>query len=613
MDDWELLFLQAAGKSSSKSSSETSKRIMPTLIIANGVDNSHETSDDLGIKNKRQKKLRRNGIASKCIKSSGFKFSISAAYDSGNSFAAAYEMIDCWEVGEKEFTSVQIAIRQLFLLVRNSRAVGFAPYQKSPTPICHAYMTAMKNVFDSLSEMQPLAARFSELVLTKSHIQDAIDAIKFLLSKRVASDFEDDMVDSTKSSKELLRHKKCILKIRLMCLKLISSFDAIYGELLVAAIDTGTSLPDPRLYLESLCGRIENCFMSHSKSISSSIEKRAVLCRANHLLRYLELRTIEAAAFNLPLLFQAAAELEGLSVGADEGTMRGSDPLSCHTVRAWWHAARYRVAAWAAFACPSEQAITALKSFSEQKGVIEMGAGMGYWALILRNAGVDVLAYDKQPSSNSADCASQSQRGAGKKIGSGNEYHGRFDSWSEVLYGDATTPCDTTRVLLLCYPPPDDPMAVRTLRGFTGSRLAYVGEFHGDTGTAEFETLLATQWNLIQDPIPLPNFGNTCYSLTLWHRKEKSGKCSSIPTPPTLCQTHKCAGCRDTVVQKEARTTGFFYRDRLTRAVWACSLECTRSETTRLALRAAMALRHIGYGISEEAANDDHLWKKIKL
>jgi hypothetical protein len=606
MDDWDLLFLQAAGKSSSK----TSKRIMPTSSIADGIDSYHKTSVNQANKSKRQKKIRRSGIASKCLKSSGFRFSFSAAFDCGSSFAAAYEMIDCWEDGEKELSSAQNAVRKLFLLVRNSRAVGFAPCQESLTPICHAYMNAMKNVLDSLNDMQSLAARFSELVLTRSHIQDAINAVKLLLSKRVGRDFKDEPVDSDKSSKEQLRHKKCIQRIRVTILQLISSLDTIYGELLVAAIDTGTSLPDPRLYLESLCGAVENCVMSHSKSVPSSTEKRALQCRANPLLRYLELRTIEASALNLSLLSRAAAELEGLSVGADEGTMRGNDPLSTHTVRAWWHAARNRVAPWSAFACPSEQAIAALKSFSEQKGVIEMGAGVGYWALILRNAGVDVLAYDKQPSSSLAGRNLPSQRGAGKKILSGNEYHGRFDSWSEVLYGDATTPCDTNRVLLLCYPPPDDPMAVRTLRGFTGSRLAYVGEFQGDTGTAEFEALLAANWNLVQEPIPLPNFGNTCYSLTLWSRRKKAGKSLS---PPTLYRMHKCAGCSDSAVLKEAQTPSIFYRDRLTRAVWACSLECARTESARRSLREEMALRHIGYGMSEEAANDDDLWRKIKL
>ena len=37
--------------------------------------------------------------------------------------------------------------------------------------------------------------------------------------------------------------------------------------------------------------------------------------------------------------------------------MRGSDPLSCDTVRAWWLSTRYRVCAWASFACPNDRAI----------------------------------------------------------------------------------------------------------------------------------------------------------------------------------------------------------------------------------------------------------------
>ena len=608
MDEWDLLFLQAAGKSSSK----TPKRTIPASTIEDEICNSHETLIRHGDKSKRHKKLARSGVASKCVKRSGFRFSASPSFDSENTFAAAYEMIDCWEAGEKELTPVQSAIRKSFLLVRNSRAAGFAPSTKSVAPICHAYINAIEKVLDWLTEMQPLAARFTELNLTKSHIRDAVNAAKSISSKRSNSSFGDDSADSVtvdgtiqKTSKPYLRHQECIRRCRATCFQLISSLDTIYGELLVAAIDTGTSLPDPCLYLESLCGCIENCVAGHSKSVSN---KPFVKCLANPLLRYLELRTIEASALNLPLLSQAAVELEGLTVGADEGTMRGSDPLSCQTVRAWWHATRNRVAAWSAFACPSEQAILALKDFSQQRGVLEMGAGVGYWALILRNSGVDVVAYDKQPSSTSANRSSQLQKGPGKKI-SGNEYHGRFDSWSEVLYGDAMTPCDTSRVLLLCYPPPDDPMAVRTLRGFTGSSLAYVGEYHGDTGTADFEALLAAQWNLVQSPIALPNFGNTCYSLTLWRRKGKAEDSSS-----RLHWTHKCAGCSSTPSPHpvKAKTSSSFYRDRLTRAVWACSMECARSESARQSLRAEMALRHIGYGMSEDAHSDDDLWRRFK-
>src|SRR5262245_34518575 len=46
------------------------------------------------------------------------------------------------------------------------------------------------------------------------------------------------------------------------------------------------------------------------------------------------------------------------------------------------------------FAVPNAEAIAAIAALSP---IVEIGAGTGYWAWMLRNAGVDVIAYDKQP------------------------------------------------------------------------------------------------------------------------------------------------------------------------------------------------------------------------
>jgi len=52
--------------------------------------------------------------------------------------------------------------------------------------------------------------------------------------------------------------------------------------------------------------------------------------------------------------------IEGATAGKNEGTMRGSDPVACNTIRAWRDAVRDKAAAWSAFAVPTETACQAL-------------------------------------------------------------------------------------------------------------------------------------------------------------------------------------------------------------------------------------------------------------
>ena len=247
-----------------------------------------------------------------------------------------------------------------------------------------------------------------------------------------------------------------------------------------------------------------------------------------------------------------------------------------------------------------------------------MGAGVGYWAFMLRNAGVDVKAYDKQPPTSTIGKKAVTHPSNTKKV-STNEYHGRFDAWSEVSYGDATSASNTSRVLFLCYPPPKDPMALRTLRCFTGDRMAHVGEMKGDTGTEEFETELATMWVRHGDPIILPNFGDTCYALTLWIRREKEkekGRTSNSTSPSTSYQylgLMTCPGCGTVPQRQNDRTMISWYRDRLTRSVWACSIQCVYSTEARCALSREMLLRSITYGMSDTPIKDDHLWHREVL
>ena len=626
MDDWELLFLQAAGKSSISKLKRASQEVSESKTLVD-LKATTDISQNTKVQSKRVKLAQSRGRAATCLSQAGFSISKAADTKCKCTFAAYCQITDLWKEQKKVVTPAQSVIRAMFLIVRNSRAVGFASSTQSVTPVLHAYRRRRKRVYDWLIEMKALAATCQEVALTRQYINDSIECMSTIYKHEGDRDHEESS-NSNQLTKRIGEEHLIVLhcgknhtrNCRVACLRLISCLDAIYGELLVAALYSGACLPDPRLYLESLSGQIENCEKDNTKmqtvcdsssSSGSDISRRNNgICYSNPLQRYLELRAIEASALNIPALTKAAVEMEGLSSGPDEGTMRGMDLLGCATVRAWWHACRFRVAAWAAFACPNIQAIEALKSFSKENGIMEVGAGVGYWAFILRDAGINVLAFDKQPPSDSSwKC---------KKIQS-NEYHGQFPAWSEVLPGDTAAPCKTDRVLLICYPPPDSAMGVKALQGFSGNRLAYVGEMRGDTGTADFEARLRAHWDLVGVPISLPNFSNTCYSLTLWQRRLKGKNDIDLSRLPSSWPFN-CSACSASPYPRNTHTPpSHFYRDRLTRAVWACSTECADSEKAREALKVEVELRHIGYGIPEEAEGkgieniEKLLWKKIIL
>src|SRR3712207_5908989 len=50
-----------------------------------------------------------------------------------------------------------------------------------------------------------------------------------------------------------------------------------------------------------------------------------------------------------------------------------------------------------AWAIPNQAAIDAIADLAEGRGVMEVGAGTGYWAALLRQAGVDVIPTDAAP------------------------------------------------------------------------------------------------------------------------------------------------------------------------------------------------------------------------
>ncbi len=129
------------------------------------------------------------------------------------------------------------------------------------------------------------------------------------------------------------------------------------------------------------------------------------------------------------------------------------------------------------YAIPEWGAVRALLDLSP---IVEIGAGNGYWAKILAGAGADVIAYDAYPATWT------------------NNYVNGIE-WFPVIHGNAfAAGMHPGRVLFLCWPPYDDPMAhdaLVTHRAAGGTRVAYIGEGYGGcTADDAFHDALARDY-----------------------------------------------------------------------------------------------------------------------
>ncbi|MFI8370085.1 hypothetical protein [Streptomyces sp. NPDC085466] len=94
-------------------------------------------------------------------------------------------------------------------------------------------------------------------------------------------------------------------------------------------------------------------------------------------------------------------------------------------------------------------------------GLLEVGAGTGYWAARLRQAGADIVATDAHGVEH-------------------NGFAGGFQHAQTVVCSavDAVRRYPG-RTLMILWPPKDDPMAAQALRAYQGDSFLYVGEGPG--------------------------------------------------------------------------------------------------------------------------------------
>lgn len=228
---------------------------------------------------------------------------------------------------------------------------------------------------------------------------------------------------------------------------------------------------------------------------------------ANPLLAVMWARFQEAAR----LFSQAGLQHNAALAVADDESSDGNRwaAAPCSASMTAWRSASREVHLYA-FAAPNRLAIEAL---SRRAPLVEIGAGTGYWAWVLKKAGIDVLAFDIMPPGQTATAL--------------NTYHGRIPCFTEVAPGGVKQGGRYRQhTLLLCYPPPGQSMAADCLNQYRGSCVCVIGEWDGDTGSASFTRALQKEWRLLERVV-LPNWTDSGHELTIWDRLP-NGRVSSI-------------------------------------------------------------------------------------
>lgn len=159
---------------------------------------------------------------------------------------------------------------------------------------------------------------------------------------------------------------------------------------------------------------------------------------------------------------------------------------------------RRELASRFSWAIPTE---AALGLVGDHGPLLEVGAGTGYWAALLRDRGVDVQPTDAEPTDNT--------------------YHRDGREWTEVTRSVAVDAVKAwpDRTLLICWPPPDDDTAgYAAVRAYTGDTVLYIGGgADGPTGTARLHRELDLNWT-VSDELALPSWPGIPDRLTVWRR-----------------------------------------------------------------------------------------------
>ena len=151
---------------------------------------------------------------------------------------------------------------------------------------------------------------------------------------------------------------------------------------------------------------------------------------------------------------------------------------------------------------PTEEALATIAKYAP---VVEIGAGTGLWAAMLRARGVDILAYDAHPPYPDSEA---------------NAWHRNVKMFTHIeVGGPEKAELYPNRSLMLSWPPYDEPMASDCLAYYSGPHVIYIGEGSGGcTGDELFHDTLYKEFEEIES-VRLPQWHGIHDYLSVWRRK----------------------------------------------------------------------------------------------
>jgi hypothetical protein len=203
------------------------------------------------------------------------------------------------------------------------------------------------------------------------------------------------------------------------------------------------------------------------------------------------------------------------------------------------------------FAIPNNAALEKIKTLGTP--VVQVGAGAGYWAALLRIRGIDIVAYDIHPPDNGTE-----------NLGDAGTENVFFDvayvndimpgSCADIFAGESGSDLAQTRTLLLIWPNDPDPIdnthlhladdddeesqavwdseCLSSYMNAGGSKVIYVGEREdnmrllessafpdsGISSTRRFQKMLSDNFSLVET-VKIPQWWLNEDDMTIWERK----------------------------------------------------------------------------------------------
>jgi hypothetical protein len=128
-----------------------------------------------------------------------------------------------------------------------------------------------------------------------------------------------------------------------------------------------------------------------------------------------------------------------------------------------------------------------LEALAEHAPFVELGAGNGYNAWLLQQAGLEVIPLEAFPIEEGSNWFFNTRFGLPTRSGR---------SWTRVLKGDSDSLRDYVNYsLLLCWPPRTN-MALASLSHFAGNKLVFIGD-KKTCANSSFYTRLTEGWHAI--------------------------------------------------------------------------------------------------------------------